>query len=158
MLWSSSSSLLRSPIIGPPPRNLLRVKLLLSHRAPSDRGPLPDRTLSVRGSDLGYDRPMPERRVTLKDLESELRRCAETLRGPAVDRIDGRGYPLPLLFFKQISDVWDEQATSGILCMECNDVGCRAALVPDLTVVGCTGRTRSRRMTVRLVGVEGERR
>ena len=46
----------------------------------------------------------------LKDLKSELWRCAEILRGSAVDRTDWKGYILPLLFFKRISDVWDEEA------------------------------------------------
>ena len=47
--------------------------------------------------------------LTLKDLKSELWRCAEILRGSAVDRTDWKGYILPLLFFKRISDVWDEE-------------------------------------------------
>ena len=48
--------------------------------------------------------------LPLKDLKSELWRCAEILRGSAVDRTDWKGYILPLLFFKRISDVWDEEA------------------------------------------------
>ena len=47
--------------------------------------------------------------LTLKDLKSDLWRCAEILRGSAVDRTDWKGYILPLLFFKRISDVWDEE-------------------------------------------------
>jgi type I restriction enzyme M protein len=35
--------------------------------------------------------------------------AANTLRGSAVDRTDWKGYILPLLFFKRISDVWDEE-------------------------------------------------
>lgn len=31
------------------------------------------------------------------------------MRGSAVDRTDWKGYMLPLLFFKRISDVWDEE-------------------------------------------------
>ena len=53
---------------------------------------------------------MAANRLTLKDLKSELWRCAEILRGSAVDRTDWKGYILPLLFFKRISDVWDEEA------------------------------------------------
>ena len=49
-------------------------------------------------------------KLTLKDLKSELWRCAEILRGSAVDRTDWKGYILPLLFFKRISDVCDEEA------------------------------------------------
>ena len=48
--------------------------------------------------------------LTLKDLKSELWRCAGILRGSAVDRTDWKGYILPLLFFKRISDVWNEEA------------------------------------------------
>ncbi len=53
---------------------------------------------------------MVANQLTLKDLKSELWRCAEILRGSAVDRTDWKGYILPLLFFKRISDVWDEEA------------------------------------------------
>ncbi len=52
---------------------------------------------------------MPANQLTLKDLKSELWRCAQILRGSAVDRTDWKGYILPLLFFKRISDVWDEE-------------------------------------------------
>ena len=43
------------------------------------------------------------------DLKSTLWDAANTLRGSAVDRTDWKGYILPLLFFKRISDVWDEE-------------------------------------------------
>ena len=43
------------------------------------------------------------------DLKSRLWDCAQTLRGSAVDRTDWKAYILPLLFFKRISDVWDEE-------------------------------------------------
>jgi type I restriction enzyme M protein len=43
------------------------------------------------------------------DLKSRLWECAEILRGSAVDRTDWKAYILPLLFFKRISDVWDEE-------------------------------------------------
>src|SRR4051794_28624764 len=42
-------------------------------------------------------------------LKSHLWNCAEILRGSAVDRTDWKAYILPLLFFKRISDVWDEE-------------------------------------------------
>jgi type I restriction enzyme M protein len=42
-------------------------------------------------------------------LGSALWECANTLRGSAVDRTDWKAYILPLLFFKRISDVWDEE-------------------------------------------------
>lgn len=53
---------------------------------------------------------MPPNRLTLNDLKAELWACAEILRGSAVDRTDWKAYILPLLFFKRISDVWDEEA------------------------------------------------
>ena len=43
------------------------------------------------------------------DLRSALLEAANTLRGSAIDRTDWKGYILPLLFFKRISDVWDEE-------------------------------------------------
>ena len=47
--------------------------------------------------------------LTLQDLKSDLWNCAQILRGSAIDRTDWKGYILPLLFFKRISDVWDEE-------------------------------------------------
>lgn len=38
-------------------------------------------------------------------LKSAMWDAANTLRGSAVDRTDWKGYILPLLFFKRISDV-----------------------------------------------------
>jgi len=43
------------------------------------------------------------------DLRSKLWQAADILRGSAVDRTDWKGYILPLLFFKRICDVWDEE-------------------------------------------------
>jgi type I restriction enzyme M protein len=43
------------------------------------------------------------------ELKSRLWNCAEILRGSAVDRTDWKAYILPLLFFKRICDVWDEE-------------------------------------------------
>lgn len=45
------------------------------------------------------------------ELKSALWEAANTLRGSAVDRTDWKGYILPLLFFKRISDVWDEETS-----------------------------------------------
>ena len=42
-------------------------------------------------------------------LQSHLWEAANILRGSAVDRTDWKGYILPLLFFKRISNVWDEE-------------------------------------------------
>lgn len=49
--------------------------------------------------------------LTSDELKSTLWDAANTLRGSAVDRTDWKGYILPLLFFKRICDVWDEEAT-----------------------------------------------
>lgn len=47
--------------------------------------------------------------VTLSQLESHLWEAANILRGSPVDRTDWKSYILPLLFFKRICDVWDEE-------------------------------------------------
>ncbi len=47
--------------------------------------------------------------VTLAELESHLWGAANILRGSPVDRTDWKSYILPLLFFKRICDVWDEE-------------------------------------------------
>ena len=52
---------------------------------------------------------MPASPLTFQDLKSDLWNCAQILRGSAIDRTDWKGYILPLLFFKRISDVWDEE-------------------------------------------------
>lgn len=49
--------------------------------------------------------------LTLQELKSHLWNCAGILRGSAVDRTDWKAYILPLLFFKRICDVWDEETT-----------------------------------------------
>lgn len=49
--------------------------------------------------------------MSVQELKSALWDAANTLRGSAVDRTDWKGYILPLLFFKRISDVWDEETT-----------------------------------------------
>ena len=52
--------------------------------------------------------------LTLQDLKTDLWNCAQILRGSAIDRTDWKGYILPLLFFKRISDVWDEETAEAI--------------------------------------------
>ena len=49
--------------------------------------------------------------LTAQELQSKLWSAANILRGSAVGRTDWMAYILPLLFFKRISDVWDEEAT-----------------------------------------------
>ncbi len=47
--------------------------------------------------------------TTLSTLEAHLWQAANILRGSPVDRTDWKSYILPLLFFKRICDVWDEE-------------------------------------------------
>lgn len=53
--------------------------------------------------------PLFEQPLTLSRLESHLWEAANILRGSPVDRTDWKNYILPLLFFKRICDVWDEE-------------------------------------------------
>jgi len=55
--------------------------------------------------------------LNLQELKKHLWNCAEILRGSAVDRTDWKGYILPLLFFKRISDVWvwDEETAEAVV-------------------------------------------
>ncbi len=50
-----------------------------------------------------------EQPITLSELESHLWEAANILRGSPVDRTDWKSYILPLLFYKRICDVWDEE-------------------------------------------------
>ncbi len=52
--------------------------------------------------------------LTLQELKSHLWNCAEILRGSAVDRTDWKAYILPLLFFKRLSDVWDDETGEAV--------------------------------------------
>nr|WP_241770189.1 class I SAM-dependent DNA methyltransferase [Pseudomonas aeruginosa] len=51
---------------------------------------------------------MSDQQITLSQLESHLWESANILRGP-VDAADFKTYIFPLLFFKRICDVWDEE-------------------------------------------------
>ena len=53
--------------------------------------------------------PLFDEPITLNKLESHLWEAANILRGSPVDRTDWKSYILPLLFFKRICDVWDEE-------------------------------------------------
>ena len=46
--------------------------------------------------------------ITQQELESRLWAAANSLRGP-VDPSDFKAYIFPLLFYKRISDAWDEE-------------------------------------------------
>ena len=52
--------------------------------------------------------------LTLSTLESHLWEAANILRGP-VDAADFKTYIFPLLFFKRISDVYDEEITAALV-------------------------------------------
>ena len=52
---------------------------------------------------------MNQQEITLSQLESHLWESANTLRGP-VDAADFKTYIFPLLFFKCICDVWEEES------------------------------------------------
>ena len=54
-------------------------------------------------------KPLISPTLTLSTLESHLWEAANILRGSPVDRTDWKSYILPLLFFKRICDVWDEE-------------------------------------------------
>jgi len=51
---------------------------------------------------------MSDSNISLSQLESYLLEAANILRGP-VDAADFKTYVFPLLFFKRISDVYDEE-------------------------------------------------
>jgi type I restriction enzyme M protein len=59
-------------------------------------------------------KPEFSRKVDIKTLESHLWEAANILRGSPVDRTDWKSYILPLLFFKRICDVWDEEYSEAI--------------------------------------------
>lgn len=52
--------------------------------------------------------------LALADLESYLWDAANILRNSPVDRTDWKGYILPLLFYKRICDVWDEERAEAL--------------------------------------------
>lgn len=71
--------------------------------APYQRAPRPSgqsRTLIAMPTEAVIDLPR---------LESHLWEAANILRGSPVDRTDWKSYILPLLFFKRVCDVWDEE-------------------------------------------------
>lgn len=56
---------------------------------------------------------MNEEKLNLSRLEQYLAKAAWILKGP-VDAADFKGYIFPLLFFKRISDVYDEEYKQAI--------------------------------------------
>lgn len=51
--------------------------------------------------------------VNLSELESHIWEAANILRGP-VDAADFKTYLFPLLFFKRVSDVYDEETHAAL--------------------------------------------
>src|SRR6476659_5635953 len=62
---------------------------------------------------LVCSRLMANDATTLSQLESHLWEAANILRGP-VDASDFKTYVFPLLFFKRISDVYDEEYATAL--------------------------------------------
>lgn len=94
---------------------------LATARGAGERSPVPavprSPSKSARPA-LKRQRAVPQQAVlpltsstttTLSELESHLWGAANILRGSPVDRTDWKSYILPLLFFKRICDVWDEE-------------------------------------------------
>ncbi|MBE0618854.1 MAG: N-6 DNA methylase, partial [Proteobacteria bacterium] len=52
--------------------------------------------------------------ITVSELESHLWEAANILRGSPVDRTDWKSFILPMLFFKRICDVWDEEFAEAV--------------------------------------------
>jgi type I restriction enzyme M protein len=65
--------------------------------------------LNSRSNQNRFERDANTKAINLQSLKSHLWNCAEILRGSAVDRTDWKAYILPLLFFKRICDVYDEE-------------------------------------------------
>jgi type I restriction enzyme M protein len=69
----------------------------------------PSRPSAKPASDEPLFTPAAPAAVTLNQLDSHLWEAANILRGSPLDRTDWKSYILPLLFFKRICDVWDEE-------------------------------------------------
>ena len=71
-------------------------------------------------------------RITQQELESYLWGAANLLRG-LVDAADYKQYIFPLLFFKRLSDVWDEEYSNALA--ETRDTGYARACADDRFVI-----------------------
>lgn len=98
----------KAPIIGrilgqtPAPLTQQDAKPLSSEKTPAPKSTRP-------APALPQQRELPLAQVNLSKLESHLWEAANILRGSPVDRTDWKSYILPLLFFKRICDVYDEE-------------------------------------------------
>ena len=70
---------------------------------------------------------MNDSSITLSQLESHLWESANILRGP-VDAADFKSYVFPMMFFKRISDVHDEEHELSLLEFEGDE---EAAAFPE---------------------------
>ena len=69
---------------------------------------------SDQSVDVEPSRKVNNGEITLSELEQYLWGAANILRGP-VDKADFKSYIFPLLFFKRISDVYDEEYAAALL-------------------------------------------
>lgn len=83
----------------------LPSRKLIPKRAASPSGA---RSVPMDNHEPAFQETLPLS-TTLSELESHLWEAANILRGSPVDRTDWKSYILPLLFFKRICDVWDEE-------------------------------------------------
>src|SRR5436309_3021080 len=75
---------------------------------------MPSSTAAGNGSPvMSWSMTMSERTIPLSQLESHLWEAANILRGP-VYAADFKTYVFPLLFFKRISDVHDEEYAAAL--------------------------------------------
>ena len=82
--------------------------------APSHKGTVAKGLkLTPNGTDRESERTTSV--LTAAALRSQLWNCADILRGSAVDRTDWKAYILPLLFFKRLCDVWDEETAEAVI-------------------------------------------
>lgn len=86
-----------------------REKDLLVKRILAGLSPARPASTNVVAEQLQLVQEFTDSTITVGDLESHLWEAANILRGSPVDRTDWKSFILPLLFFKRICDVWDEE-------------------------------------------------
>jgi len=85
-------------------------------------------TVKVKDLNIGQNTPqITGETMSLSQLESHLWEAANILRGP-VDAADFKTYVFPLLFFKRISDVHDEEYVAALKVFDGDE---EAALFPE---------------------------
>jgi len=95
-------------------------------------------------------------RLSLPELESYLWGAATILRG-LVDAGDYKQYIFPLLFFKRISDIWDEEYQTELAANESHDPGLARDLANDHFVIPPGAHWQDVRTTARDVGTAIQR-